>query len=392
MNSSSTPTGERVQRLRKLRGMTQADLARTSGLGLHTVKDVEGGIGNPRNRTLRRVADALRVDTSAFLTPGEPEFQPVPGEPWEEVRDALYRRTEGPAGEPLTPQAVLAELAGMRPDWENARYGRVRLALPDLITDALALAPDQDGRGARAAALAAAASVLTMTRQFEDATAAARLAMDAAPDLGGHLAAVQMLVWGLLRQGRPAEAGALAARWADEAEPRFSRATDTELAGYGRMLLFVANAMVTDNQPGAAADALALARAAAARIGREVPFHPGSTVRFGPATVAVITAETAVLSWKPDEALMIAERVAGTLGPIEPAQRCRHRLDVASAHAMRQRWTEATEVLLSLADAAPEWLPCQQYARDILETIIAGRRGPATPELRQLAAATRLPL
>jgi hypothetical protein len=156
------------------------------------------------------------------------------------------------------------------------------------------------------------------------------------------------------------------------------------------VLLFAANAMITDNQPGAAADALALARAAAARIGREVPFHPGSVGRFGPATVAVITAETAVLSWKPDATLTIAEQVSGTLRLIEPMQRNRHRLDVASAYAMRKRWPEATGVLQDLARTAPEWLPCQQYGRDILDGIITDRRGPATPELRQLAAAMRL--
>lgn len=391
MNDSTT--GDRVRRLRKLRGMTQDDLRRASRLSLRTVKDIEGGIGGHRNETLHKIARALQVRTSDLTSPGEPEHQPVPGEPWEDVRDALYRRSPRPEpDEPATPAGVLAALDDLRPDWEAARYSRVRGALPGLVTDALSLNGEPGGRAAKTTALAATAWLLVMTRQFEDAAVAARLALDAAPDLPDGIAAVSMTIWGLLRQGRNGEAGALAVRWADEAEPRFSRATDRELAGYGKMLLYVANAMTTDNQPGEAADALSLARAAAARLGRDVPFHPATTARFGPATVTVIAAESAALTWQPDKVLALAERARPGLAGIEPAQQLRHRLDVASAHAMRREYPAVVEVMSGLRHEAPEWLASQQYARDILEALIARRRGPLTQELRDLAVATRLPM
>jgi hypothetical protein len=233
--------------------------------------------------------------------------------------------------------------------------------------------------------------MLTMTRQFEDAGVAARLAMDAAPDLHDTLAAVSVMTWCLLRQGRASEAGRLAVEWADRAEPRFSRATTAELAGYGKLQLYVANAMTTDNQPGEAQDALSLARAAAARLGRDVPFHPSTTARFGPATVQVIAAESAAMTWQPDKALAIAERVRGSLLGIESAQRLRHRLDVASAHEMRRQYGDVVAIMQGLRQEAPEWLANQQYARDILERLVSRRRGPLTEELRELAAATRLP-
>jgi len=386
--------GERVERIRKLRGMTQKELARASGLGEHTIKDVEAGKGEPRNRTLKALAGALHVYTSDLANPGEAEHQPVPGEPWEDVRDALYARGGHPEqGEPATPEGVLAELAGLRPDWEAGRYSRARLLVPGLVRDAMSLDDDAPGgRAARSAALIATAEILTMTRQFEDGAVAARLALDAGPEMPDHLAAVNVLTWGLLRQGRTGEACALAAQWADRAEPRFSRATTAELAGYGKILLMVAAALVTDNQPGAAQDALSLARAAAAAIGREVRFHPGSAARFGPATCSVITAETAARMRQPDKALAIAERLRGTLAVIEPAQRHRHGLDVASAHAMRREYADVVAVMDGLRREAPEWLGNQQYARDILEGILHRRRGPLTQELRDLAAATRLPL
>jgi transcriptional regulator with XRE-family HTH domain len=388
--------GDRVRRLRKLRGMTQQDLRRAAKLSLRTVKDVEAGHGSHRSETLHKIAAALRVRTSDLAAPGESEHQPVPGEPWEDVRDALYRRGPDPdPGEPATPAGVTASMTeALAPAWRAQEYSRSRLLLPGLVRDALALPPDggEDERAARSRAMSAAAWLLTMTRQFEDGWTAARLALDAAPGLPDSLAAVVMMTWCLLRQGRSAEAAALAAGWADRAEPRFSRATATELAGYGKVLLMLANAMVTDNQPGEAQDVLSLARAAAARIGRDVPFSAASPSRFGPVTVQVITAEAAALSWQPGKALAIAERVRGSLPAIEPAQQLRHRLDVASAHAMRREYADVTGVMQGLAREAPEWLGSQQYARDVLEGIIRRRRGPLTGELRDLAAATRLPL
>jgi transcriptional regulator with XRE-family HTH domain len=388
-----TTTGERIRRLRKLRGLTQQDLARLSRRSLRTIKDVESDNGSHRNETFHAIAKALQARTSDLTSPGQPEHQPVTAEPWEDVRDALYRRVPGSEpDEPATPGGVLAALDELRPDWEAARYSRVRAALPGLVTDALSLNGSAPERAAKSTALSATAWLLVMTRQFEDAAVAARLALDAAPEMPDGIAAVSMTIWGLLRQGRAAEAGALAVKWADDAEPRFSRATTRELAGYGKMLLYVANAMTTDNQPGEAQDALSLARAAAARLGHDVPYHPSTTARFGPATVMVITAESAALTWQPDKVLAIADRVSASVGCIEPAQQLRHRLDVASAHAMRREYGDVVGIMSGLRAQAPEWLASQQYARDVLEGLIARRRGPLTEELQELAVATRLPM
>lgn len=390
---ASTTVGERVRRARKLSGLTQKDLARLSKLSLRTVKSVEQDDGGHRLETLHAIARALQVRTSDLTVPGQREHQPVPGEPWEEVRDALYRRDPGQdPGEPATPAGVLAGLSAMTPAWRANEYSKVRLVLPGLIRDAMSLDDTEEGRSARSKILAASAWLLNMTRQFDDAWTAARLAMDAAPDLPDTLTAVSMMAWCLLRQGRSAEAGRLAVEWADKSEPRFSRATTGEMAGFGKMLLYVANAMTTDNQPGEAQDALSLARAAAARIGRDVPFSPATTARFGPATVMVIAAESAALTWQPDKTLAMAERVRGSLQYIEPAQQLRHRLDVASAHSMRRQYGDVVEVMRELELAAPEWLASQQQARDILEGILRRRRGPMTEELRNLAVAVRLPL
>lgn len=392
MNDDTT-IGDRIRRLQKLRGLNQTDLARLSGLSRRTISDIESDVGNHRGETLHKIAEALQVRTSDLTTPGQPEHEAVPTSPWEPVRDALYRRATGSEpGEAPTPAGVLAQVAALKPAWEAHEYSRASLLLPGLVRDAMSLDGDAaGGRAARSRALSAAAWLLTMTRQFEDGAVAARLAMDAAPDLPDTLTAVVVITWGLLRQGRSGEAAAMAVEWADRAEPKFSKATTVELAGYGKVLLHVANAMASDNQPGQAQDALSLARAAAARIGRDVPYSMASTGRFGPTTVQVITAEAAALNWQPDKVLAIAERARGTIGGIEPAQQLRHRLDVANAHVMRRQYSDVVEVMQGLRRAAPEWLGSQQYARDILEKVVQKRRGPWSEELRDLAVVTRLP-
>lgn len=383
-------TGERVRRVRKLRGFTQRELAARSGLALRTVKTVEQGTGHPRVQTLRAIAKALQVTTTRLMTSGQDGPDPVAADVWDDVRDALYRPAAGDGDEPATEAGVLAALAAVIPDLAANRYGRVRAVLPALIRDSAALGGD--GRCVRSAVLNATAWLLTQTRQWEDASTAAHLARGAARGRLDAAAAVSTECWCLLRQGRLDEAATLAGAWADQVEPRFSRATTGELAAWGKLLLCVNNAAVRDNRPDDAADALSLAKAAADRIGREVRLDRSTARTFGPVSVAMIAAENAAITGKPDRVLRIAGKLprSGLLYG-ESAARRRHGLDVACAHVMLRDYGEAVAVMDGLRVQAPEWLAQQRYARDILEDVVSRRR-TLTGQMRELAAAVRLPL
>jgi len=385
-----TTPGGRVQSVRKRRGLTQRELARASGLSLATIRAIEQDTGtHPRVATLHAIAGALKVTTSDLMTPGRPEPDPVGADAWDDVRDALYR--PGTAhGEDVTEAGVLRALDACLPDLADNRYGRVRAVLPGLIRESASLGGD--GRTARSRVLNTTAWILTQTRQWDDALTAARLAREAAPDRLDAAAAVSTTCWCLLRQGRLGEAGTLAAQWADDLEPRFSSATIPELAAWGKILLYVNNAAVRDNQPDTAEDALSLARAAAGRIGREVQTDASTTRTFGPASVAMIAGETAAITGRPDRVLAIAAQLPRTgLLHAQSASRRRHLLDVASAHAMTRDYGEAVTVMDCLRREAPEWLAQQRYARDILTGIIERRRR-LTDTMRVLADAVRLPL
>lgn len=383
-------TGRRVRNARKQRGMTQVQLAAASGLSRTWIQAIERDDETvPRVETLLRIARALKIPTSSLSSRGDAEAADAEtAEDWADVREALYGQPAQP-DEPVTEEGVLAALMAMRPALAANKYAGLRPVLPHLIRDVQAL--NGAGRVAASRVYNLTSWLLTQTRQWEAAAVAARLAEDAAQDRLDAASAQNTACWSLLRQGRLAEARDLAVRNADDIEPRLSRATVRELALWGRLLLGVVNAAVRDNRPGEAEDALLLARAAAHRIGGEVAADGSTTRTFGPASVEMIAAENAAISRQPDKVIEISQAIPPDLLHPASASRCRHRLDQANAYVMLRRYPEAMTMLQDLRRDAPEWLPQQRYARDILAAVREQRR-TMTPEMQDLAAVVRLPV
>lgn len=380
-------TGELADRLRgwrKRRGLTQAELAKKAGLSKSMIAKIEQGIAQTRLETVHRLARALRVQSTDLIgdhgdTPAPTRLDPTV---WEPLARALAGQYPDQPDEPPTAAGVTTALDGLKPLLAANRYSEIARILPSLIRDAEAL--DGHGRAIRSRVLTATGYVLVQTRMFDLAVPALRQAMDAATDHLDGAAAVNTLVWLHLRRGHLAAATTLATRWADDIEPRFSRATLRELALWGRLLIGVSSAAVRDNRPGEAEDALLLAKAAAVRIGREVVSDTSTTRTFGPISVAMIQAENHAVQDKPDRVLQVAERITTpTLHP-RSASRNRHRLDVAAALVATRRPDEGLAVLGELAEHSPEWLAQQRYAGDILGQVI-GRRRTLTTEMRRLA-------
>jgi transcriptional regulator with XRE-family HTH domain len=389
----STP-GERIAAIRERRDLTQLELARLARISVSTVSKAERGEITPRLVTLHKMAKVLRVTTSALTDPERPEpAEAVPAEKWDDVRDALYRPPPPGDGEPPTEAGVLAVIGSLTaPGGPLAvnRYGRVHAVLPGLIRDAAALG--EDGRTAQARAYNLTAWLLTMTRQWDDAAVAARLALDAAADLADEGAAVSTALWLMLRQGQIAPAGALAQEWAGDHQPSMLRSPPSHLAAFGKVMLYAVNAAVRDNQPGEAEDALRRARAAATLIGREVALDLSTTRTFGPASVEMIAAENAAIQERPERVIAVTERIPrGGLLHAQSASRLRSGLDVANARVMLKQGEAAMDELDSIRAEAPEWLREQRYARDIVGNLkgLWKRRRPDRFQL--LADAVQLP-
>jgi transcriptional regulator with XRE-family HTH domain len=393
-----TSAGDRVRSVRKRRGMTQRELATAARLSSSTIKKIEqDAYPSMRLETIHKLAKALRVNTSALAAGPDAEApERADVDLWEPVRRALEGAPDAEPDEEPTLDGLQSAFGAAIPLLVANHYDQVRIMLPALLRDSDRLVAQsvngvhEDARRLRSQVRQVTALLMSHTWQFATAAEAVELARDDAGDGLTQLAAVDQQCWGLIRAGRLGETRELAARWADDAEPRISRAAPDELAAWGRLLIRVSTAAVRDNRPGEAAGALKLARVAAVACGNDfrLPSSPWDT--FGPSTVAVIAAENAVIQERPEAALSIAGHLRRENFP-NSRYWYRHRLDAARAHVMIREYAEAVQVLQEVHQAAPEWLVQQRYARDILAQIVDKRR-TLTDAMRDLADAVRLPL
>ena len=65
------PFPHNLRRLRLDHFLSQAELARQSGLHTLTISRLEAGRAKPSTRTVRALADALSIPPSELATPGE---------------------------------------------------------------------------------------------------------------------------------------------------------------------------------------------------------------------------------------------------------------------------------------------------------------------------------
>ncbi|GHH87134.1 hypothetical protein GCM10018793_61790 [Streptomyces sulfonofaciens] len=393
--SGDTRIGPHVRALRKRRGLTQRGLAAASGVSLATIRKLEQGTaGETRLETARALAMALHVTTSTLLRRATAPADEPTGDHWAPVRAALMA-PPSPAyigDDAPTFEGVRAALLDADPLFAGDQFAELAAILPPLLRDAGTLdAEDPGARAVRGRLLQLTGWLLTQNRQFDAAEHALTRALASAVDQQDGAATITTLCWLMLRTGRLTEARELAMRWADDIEPRLSRASADELSSWGWMTLRLSAAAVRDARPEEAADALRMAKAAAAALGREHTPRGDFLRTFGPTTVVLKRTENAAVSGRPDVVLKLADTIpSGTLSATSN-NRNRHLLDVADAHVCMRDYAKAIDVLQDIRGSSPEWLPQQRYARDIMAQIIKRRR-TLTPQMRDLADVTGVPL
>ncbi|MEU0343335.1 helix-turn-helix transcriptional regulator [Streptomyces bobili] len=390
----SANIGEQLRDVRKRRGMSQRDLATQSGVSLSLIRKLEQGErGDTRLETARKLASALRVPTSRLMSDSNEETaSQATVDQWEPVRRALVTPPGDDGLEEPTLQGVRAALRDAMPLFSGDRFAELGAILPPLLRDAEVLAAhDPDGRAVRVKLMQLTGWLLTQTRQFDAAEMALERALDESADRLQGASTVNTQCWLLLRRGKLSEARELATQWADETEPRMSKATPAELSAWGWLLLRMSAASVRDNRPGEAEDALRFAKSAAVAMGREFAPREDFLRTFGPVTVALKRTENAMIVGQPDRVLQLASKVPTDKLKPTSNNRNRHLLDVADAYARTRQYGESVEVLQGIHESSPQWLPNQRYARDILGRVVNGRR-TLTPEMRSLADVVGLPM
>ncbi|MFH8414318.1 helix-turn-helix domain-containing protein [Streptomyces collinus] len=391
----SANLGERLRETRKRRGLSQRELSDQSGVSLSLIRKLEQGERNDtRLETARQLASALKVPTTRLIA----EHAEVAADEdevnrWAPVHAALAASPEvDGASEAPTYDGVREALEAAVPLFAGDRFAELGTALPPLLRDAeMLIELDPRGRPLRARLLELTGWLMTQTRQFDAAEMALERALDDAADRIQGAATVNTQCWLLLRRGKLAEARELAAHWADEVEPRMSRATPAELSTWGWLLLRLSAAAIRDNRPGEAEDALRLAYSAAVALGRECTPEGDFLRAFGPVTVALKRTENAMVAGRPDKVLTLASSISADSLKPSSNNRNRHLLDVASAQTHLRQYAEAVDTFQKIRAGSPQWLPNQRYAKDILGRIVTKRR-TLTPEMRELADLVSLPV
>jgi len=381
--------GARLREARKRKGLSQRELSQLSGVSLSWVRKLEQGeYAETRVETLRKLAVALEIPTTALMGPRPEVGDDGTDDLWLPVRETL-----------LSPQAVTALETGTQRGLADAvtaavrlyhdnRYDTLSRVLPSLINEAQDAAPLL-----RSQVYQLAGSIMVQTGQRDAARVALDRSVADASSTGEMLEAATAVItqcWLLLTERRFEDVRHLATEWADLVEPRFSAATTRELSVWGWLLLRGSAAAIRDNRPGEAAEMMRLANAAAVAAGGERGAYKMYWTTFGPATVTMKRVENAVIDGRPDVALRLARQVPAGLRPTSD-NRNRHLLDVAESHFQLKHYDDSFGVLQQLRGEAPAWLAEQRMARTVLGNLIQRRRMlPA--EMREMAGAVRLDL
>ncbi|MGW4290739.1 helix-turn-helix domain-containing protein [Streptomyces sp. NPDC004673] len=392
----SANLGERLRETRKRRGLSQRELSERSGISLSLIRKLEQGKrNNTRLETARQLAHALKIPTTRLITahtetPADPDTE----NHWAPVHAALTATPDPSAAPPETPtyDGVRDALKAATPLFSTDDFDTLTTVLPPLLHDTETLTEtDPRARPLRTRLLELTGWLMTQTRQFDAAELALERALDDATDHIQAAAIVNTQCWLLLRRGKLAQARELAVHWADEVKPRMSRATPSELSTWGWLLLRLSAAAIRDNRPGEAEDALRLAHSAAVVLGQECTPEGDFLRTFGPVTVALKRTENAMVTGQSDKVLTLASRIpAHSLKPTSN-NRNRHLLDVANAHTQLRQYAEAMDTFQKIRASSPQWLPNQQYARDVLGRVLSRRR-TLTSEMRELAEMMQLPV
>jgi transcriptional regulator with XRE-family HTH domain len=398
--------GQRVADQRRLRGMSQGDLATAIGRSESWVSQVERGVYPvERISILQSLADALGVSmqelrADAPPSPDAPGQASEPQTSLEQLRLALSGHPV-PAALFCTAAPVAVDASGLALRAEQAwslehsgEYEQLNAVLPEVLID-LERASRQAKEAARPAvlsSLARAYQVAAATFSRRDEPDAAWVAADraiAAAERSGQplqvLAGHFRMAHAFMRLNQLAQAEHVASAAAAALEPRIAQpdATSEELSLFGAMNLVLALLRAREGDRAGAKDFIQRARDAAARNGVD---RNDFNTEFGPTNVELHALTVAIEVGDAGEALDIASGVDPS--GLSPERQARFWLDVGRAQAQRRHVGDAVAAIRKAEQLAPEQILGHHLTRETVALLVqlAGRRQPA--ELADLARRT----
>jgi transcriptional regulator with XRE-family HTH domain len=389
--------GQRVQKFRKERGRTQAELAAALGKTSSWMSQVERGV-QPVQRVdlLQQLADELAVSVQQLLPDaskdlGGPSSAPAPlalSNDLDETRrlisghPALRTLLSGAGDDADRP---LEALSGDVDDlWELTHAGQlaqVSALAVDLLPElerAARTVPEQHQAEVNlllARAYQALSAAFVRQGEADAAWVAADRAVFAAERSGDPLhvcAGVFRMVQAFVRLRSLGQAEH-AARTAIEALESRDVDAPPALSVLGSLHLALALVHARAGARAEAKEEIAQARAIAARLGEN---RNDFNLEFGPVNVEIQAVSTAVDLGDAGEALDIG--LAINADDLSPERQGRLLMDLGRAHAQRRHGGEALDCLLRAEAVAPETIQTHHASRATIRelVLIAGPNAP----------------
>jgi transcriptional regulator with XRE-family HTH domain len=388
------PLGENLARIRTARGLTQEELARSSGVSVDTISRLERGThATARRSTLQALSVALGTDAGRLLGIYPPEQDTAAAEQLRRAVHALDLPDFAEATEVLALGDLHDAASGAWSDYLAGRHTELLAGLPALMVDTRravhSLADDHaaEAAGLLATAYRLAAGLSGRLGLVDLAAHAAHRALDTAayttrPELD-EAAALRYLAWVLVRQGDLAEAERIAVRAAKRLDGGLLARPDNDRIGvFGSLLFNAASAAARQGSPSRADDLLRAASAAAARSGVD---RVDETGVFGPRVAAMQAVDQAMRTEQPDRAVQLATQVPEAAGPVPAFWESGHRLHLAAACADLERWSDVAEHLDAARVLAPQWSRVQPLGRTVVGALVE-HRGRRSDRIAELAA------
>jgi DNA-binding XRE family transcriptional regulator len=389
--------GERLARLRRARDLTQEALAERAGVSVDVVRKLEQQRKHSaRLPTLHSLATGLGVELTTLL--GEPPaIAPNGDEPpgLTSVRRALLPS-------PMPQKPTLVEDSGPTLDviraeitegwtlYHDADFARLIEVLPGILTDARVAAAVYTGER-RAVAHASLGKALQLGGHLairlgktDLALAALDRATQAAEASDNALLAPMIansISWAYQRQNRLDDARELAISAADAVEPSGAEHNPDALQVWGGLLLSAGTTAARSGDYSQAKDVMAVAEAAAQRLGRHRENKLVSV--FNRTAVKIEQVRLAVGFHRPEEAVSIAQSIRLSKS-VPPTWRTWLYLDIARAKTDLGDSAGAVKALQYIRSEAPSWMRHHTLAVSIV-TDLRHRPGPQPHGLRALA-------
>lgn len=393
----NTTIGDRIRSLREFRDLTQEELAARAHVHVDTIRKLEQGQRqSARINTLRALARALDVQLERLVGQATVTQQLTDDGGLIALRDAIQdvgALPGVPSGDnldedPPDEQAWVDSVRDATTQYWHGGYSELSGTLPLLLRDGRAVArqtPTERVWRQLALAYQLAACLATQAGHPDWAYTAVEKQLAAAARASDPLMegmGVSTLSWVLLRQGRWEQAQDIAVRKAEALEPSFMKATATQLAVYGNLLVAAATPAARRGDHDDAIRLLTGAEAAAVRSGPVRAYGTAFSVvdvRTQKVNIALAGSEP-----RPDAALGFADEV-NVDAITRPVHSASFRVDVAQAQYQTGDSDSALTTLLEVEEDQPEWIRFQALAAATVREMLETERRRSTP-LRGLAA------